>query len=143
MGTTGVLVSFAFFVLMSIASLTSSISMLEVPVAYAVETFDVTRHRATAVIGSLITLISLGIVLNFGLLFDLVVTLTTEFSQPLLGLFFAVFVGWIWHRNGVLEELRKGHAGVEHTLFWTLWPFYIRYICPLAILAVYVQLIFL
>jgi len=143
MGTAGVLVSFAFFVLMSIASLTSSISMLEVPVAYAVETFDVTRHRATAVIGSLITLISLGIVLNFGLLFDLVVTLTTEFSQPLLGLFFAVFVGWIWHRNGVLEELRKGHAGVEHTLFWTLWPFYIRYICPLAILAVYVQMVFL
>jgi NSS family neurotransmitter:Na+ symporter len=143
MGVAGQFVAFAFFVLMSIAALTSSISMLEVPVAYAVETLGIGRHRATALIGALICLVSLTIVFNFGVLFDAVVTATTEYSQPLLGLFFAVFVGWIWHRKGVLEELQKGHAGVEHTLFWKLWPFYIRYICPLAILAVYVQLIFL
>lgn len=142
MGTTGQFVSFAFFVLMSIASLTSSISMLEVPVAWTVESFGVSRHKATAAIGALITLISLTIVFNFGVLFDLVVTVTTEYSQPLLGLFFAVFVGWIWQRNGVLEELQKGHAGVEHTVFWKLWPFYIRYVCPVAILTVYGQLIF-
>ncbi len=141
MGGAGGFVSFAFFILMSIAALTSSISMLEVPVAYVVETHGVSRPRATLVIGALITLISLTIVANFGLLFDAVATLTTEYSQPLLGLFFAVFVGWIWHRKGVLGELQKGHAGVEHTLFWKLWPFYIRYICPLAILAVYVQLL--
>jgi len=143
MGVAGQFVAFAFFVLMSIAALTSSISMLEVPVAFAVETFNIGRHRATALIGALICLVSLTIVFNFSTLFDLVVTATTEYSQPLLGLFFAVFVGWIWHRNGVLAELHKGHAGVENTLFWKLWPFYIRYICPLAILAVYVQLIFL
>lgn len=143
MGGVGQFVAFAFFVLMSIASLTSSISMLEVPVAFAVETFGIARRKATMAIGALITLVSLGIVLNFSLLFDLVVTVTTEYSQPLLGLFFAVFVGWIWHRKAVLAELQKGHAGVEHTLFWKLWPFYIRYICPLAILAVYVQMIFL
>jgi len=142
MGSAGLFVGFAFFILMSIASLTSSISMLEVPVAFAVETFGISRRKATAVTGALITLVSLGIVFNFETLFDLVVTLTTEYSQPLLGLFFAVFVGWIWHRKGVLEELQKGHAGVEHTLFWKLWPIYIRYICPLAILAVYLQLIF-
>ena len=38
MGLAGILVSIFFFFLMSIAALTSSISMLEVPVAYAVET---------------------------------------------------------------------------------------------------------
>lgn len=141
MGGAGGIISVAFFILMSIAALTSSISMLEVPVAYVVETRGISRHRATLLIGLLITAISLTIVANFGVLFDSVVTLTTEYSQPLLGLFFAVFVGWIWHRHGVLEELKKGHAGVEHTLFWKLWPFYIRYVCPVAILAVYVQLI--
>jgi NSS family neurotransmitter:Na+ symporter len=141
MGGAGGIISVAFFILMSIAALTSSISMLEVPVAYVVETRGISRHRATLLIGLLITAISLTIVANFGVLFDSVVTLTTEYSQPLLGLFFAVFVGWIWHRHGVLEELKKGHAGVEHTLFWKFWPFYIRYVCPVAILAVYVQLI--
>ncbi len=143
MGIAGQFVAFAFFVLMSIAALTSSISMLEVPVAYVAESFGMSRRRATAVIGGLVSLVSLTIVFNFGALFDLVVTVATEFSQPLLSLFFVIFVAWIWHRNGVLEELQKGHAGVENTLFWKIWPVYMRFICPLAILAVYVQLIFL
>lgn len=143
MGDAGQFVSFAFFILMSIAALTSSISMLEVPVAYAVETFAISRRKATLLIGALIAVVSQIIVFNFAQLFDVVVTVTTEYSQPLLSLFFAVFVGWIWHRNGVLRELQKGNAGAEHTFFWKIWPFYIRYICPIAIVAVYVQLVFL
>ncbi len=142
MGSAGVLVSLAFFILMVIASLTSSISMLEVPVAYAVESFDMPRRKATVTIGGALTLVCLIIVFNFGVLFDLVVTVTTEYSQPLLGLFFAVFVGWIWHRDTLLNEIRQGFAGAEHSLFWKIWPFYMRFIVPVAISAVYVQLIF-
>jgi NSS family neurotransmitter:Na+ symporter len=139
MGDAGILVAFAFFVLMTIASLTSSISMLEVPVSYVVEEHGASRRKAVMVLGLTITAISLLLVFNFNTLFDLVVSLTTEFSQPLLGFFFAVFVGWIWHRNGVLAEIRQGCPDAEQGLFWRIWPFYIRYICPLAILAVYGQ----
>ena len=116
--------------------------MLEVPVAYTVETFKTPRSKAAVVIGIAITAISLVLVFNFATLVDLVVTLTTEYSQPLLGLFFAIFVGWIWNRNEVLKEFQKGYGGAEHSLFWKIWPFYISVVCPLAILAVYVQLIF-
>jgi len=142
MGSAGVFVALAFFVLMTIASLTSSISMLEVPVAYVVETYDAERGKATLMLGAGIALICLLIVYNFSTLFDLVVTITTEYSQPLLGLFFTVFVGWVWKRNGVLEELKKGYAGAEHSLFWKIWPLYIRFVCPIAIAAVYIQLVF-
>ncbi|MCB1648750.1 MAG: sodium-dependent transporter [Pseudomonadales bacterium] len=142
MGGAGVFVSLAFFTLMTIASLTSSISMLEVPVAYAVETFDTPRRKATVWIGAFVTVICLVIVYNFNALFDLVVTVTTEFSQPLLGLFFAVFVGWIWRRNSLLQELQKGYAGAEHSLFWKIWPVYLRLVVPVAIVAVYIQLLF-
>ena len=45
MGGIGLLVGFAFFVLMSIAAVTSSISLLEVPVSYAVETHKVSRKK--------------------------------------------------------------------------------------------------
>ena len=48
MGPIGLLVALAFFLLMTIASLTSSISMLEVPVAYAVENHQVERRKATS-----------------------------------------------------------------------------------------------
>lgn len=142
MGGAGVFVALAFFILMTIASLTSSISMLEVPVAYVVETFDTGRRKATLLIGGMVTIICLVIVFNFNSLFDLVVNATTEYSQPLLGLFFAVFVGWVWNRNGVLQEIQKGSPEVEHSFFWKVWPFYIRFVCPIAILAVYIQIIF-
>ncbi|MBC55072.1 MAG: sodium-dependent transporter [Gammaproteobacteria bacterium] len=141
MGDAGILVAFAFFVLMTIASLTSSISMLEVPVSFVVEEHGASRKKAVLILGITITVISLLLVLNFNTLFDLVVSLTTEYSQPLLGFFFAVFVGWIWHRNGVLAEIKQGCPEAEQGLFWKIWPFYIRYICPLAILAVYAQML--
>ena len=72
---------------------------------------------------------------------DLVVTVTTEWSQPLGGLFFCVFVAWIWNRNGLLQEISQGYPEVENSLFWKIWPFYVKFICPVAILMVYVELL--
>jgi len=137
MGAVGILVAIGFFLLMIIASLTSTISMLEVPVAYAVENHNVERKKASILIGAGITLISLVIIFNFGELFGLVITATTEYSQPLLGIFFCVFVAWIWNRKGILEEIKLGCPEVESGLFWKIWPFYIKFICPVAILVVY------
>ena len=139
MGVIGILVSGAFFALMTIASLTSSISMLEVPVAYGVEHHGMQRPKAALILGAIITVISLIIVFNFDPMFDLVVTWTTEMSQPLLGFFFCIFVAWIWHRNGILEEIRQGAPEAEQGLFWKVWPFYVKFICPLAIAIVYFQ----
>jgi len=139
MGFMGIFVALAFFSLMTIASLTSSISMLEVPVAYGVEYHGTERRTAAVVIGAAITLIALIIVFNFDLLFDLVVTYTTEKSQPLLGFAFCIFVGWIWSRNDILAEIKQGCSGAESGLFWRIWPFYVKFICPVAILVVYFQ----
>jgi len=139
MGAVGVLISFAFFVLMSIAALTSSISMLEVPVAYAVENHQMDRRRAARVVGLVVALISIIIAVYFETLFSWTVRATTQFSQPLLGLMFCLFAGWIWHRNKVLKEIRQGYPDVENSLFWKIWPHYIRYVCPVIILVVFLQ----
>lgn len=139
MGSIGALVAFAFFALMTIASLTSSISMLEVPVAYGVEHHNMDRPKAAITIGSIITIISLIIVFNFDPLFELVRIYTTEVSQPLLGFAFCIFVAWIWRRNDILEEIKQGSPEVESGMFWKIWPFYVKFICPVAILVVYFQ----
>jgi neurotransmitter:Na+ symporter, NSS family len=136
MGMAGIVVSFVFFVLMSIAALTSSISMLEVPVAYAVENHQMPRKKASILIGMAITVISICIILNFELLFGAVISLTTRFSQPLLGIVYCIYIGWLWQRNGILKELQKGAPGVENGLFWKIWPWYIRFFCPLIIIAI-------
>ncbi|MCZ6830217.1 MAG: sodium-dependent transporter [Gammaproteobacteria bacterium] len=142
MGAAGVVVSFAFFALMSIAALTSSISMLEVPVAYAIESHGLSRRSAVLAISAVITLVSIVILSNFEVLFGMVVGVTTRYSQPLLGFMYCLFAGWLWQRNSILEELRKGAPEVEDTLFWKIWPSYIRYVCPAVILVIFLQALF-
>ncbi|MEM1153923.1 MAG: sodium-dependent transporter [Pseudomonadota bacterium] len=139
MGVAGTIVSIFFFFLMSVAALTSSISMLEVPVAYAVEQHELPRRRAAYLIGGAIALVALLILLNFETLFGFVVALTTRYSQPLLGFVFCVYAGWIWHRDGVLQELKKGNPNIESGLFWKVWPWWVRVVCPLVILAIFAR----
>ncbi len=142
MGLVGVFVSLVFFLLMSIAAITSSISMLEVPVAYAIENHQLQRKRAALFIGCAITVVSLIIIVYFETLFGFVVALTTRYSQPLLGFMFCLFAGWIWQRNNILQELRKGAPTIENTFFWRIWPGYVRFVCPLIIAFIFLQNIF-
>ncbi|WP_105181081.1 sodium-dependent transporter [Pseudoalteromonas sp. T1lg21] len=137
MGNVGIFVGFAFFALMSIAALTSSISMLEAPVSYAVERFALKRVQATWIIGGIIALISFTIVFNLGTLFGFVITLTTKIGQPVLGLMCCIFVGWIWHRASLLKEIQQGCPEAANSFFWKVWPWYIKFICPLAIALVF------
>ena len=139
MGPTGILVSILFFFLMTIAALTSSISMLEVPVAYCVEEHKVPRKTGAYVIGASISLFSAVILLNFDTLFGLVVSVTTRYSEPLLGFVFCIYAGWILHRDKLLEELRKGNPEIEQGLFWKIWPWWVRVVCPAIILAIFAQ----
>jgi len=139
MGTVGIWVAMAFFALMSIAALTSSISMLEVPVSFTIEHHATHRRSATWLIGAIIFACSSVIIINFDALFGLVVTLATEYSQPLLGLMICVFATWVWHRDLVLEEIRSGHPDVEQSLFWKIWPHYAKYCCPILILVLLAQ----
>lgn len=139
MGPTGILVSILFFFLMTIAALTSSISMLEVPVAYCIEEHSVSRKTAVYAIGSGISLVSIVILLNFDTLFGLVVSATTRYSEPLLGLVICIYAGWILHRDKLLQELRKGSPDIERGWFWKIWPWWVRVVCPAIILAIFAQ----
>ena len=141
MGTSGLFVAIAFFALMVIASLTSSISMLEVPVAFCIESLGLKRKPATLLTGAVIFAISTLIIFNFEALFGLVISASTEYGQPLLGVVLCIFAGWIWRRDQLLTELQEGHPGIEKTLFWKVWPWYVRIVCPLLILAAFVQTI--
>lgn len=139
MGAGGAVISLLFFFLMSIAALTSSISMLEVPVAFTIEEFGASRRGAVALIGGLIGVASVLILLNFEWLFGLVVSATTRYSQPLLGFVFCIYAGWIWRRDRLLAELKKGAPAIADTLFWRLWPWHVRLVCPLIILGIFLH----
>lgn len=137
MGSAGIWVSLAFFILMSIAALTSSISMLEAPVALIVERYRLSRTRATLCIGLLIFIVSVVIIAQLDVLFDLVVTIATVYGQPIIAMCCCIYVGWIWHRNELLTEIKHGYEAVEDSLFWKIWPWYVKVVCPSAIVLVF------
>jgi NSS family neurotransmitter:Na+ symporter len=139
MGFAGIVVSLVFFVLMTIAALTSSISMLEVPVAYTIEEHGVDRKKAVSFIGAAIAVFSVIILLNFETMFGLVISFTTRYSQPLLGFVFCIYAGWVWHRDTLLQEVRKGYPEAEQGLFWKIWPWYVKLVCPVIILGIFAQ----
>lgn len=129
----GPLVASAFFALMVIAALTSSISMLEVPVAFLVDSKGMKRSKATVLLMLLVLFTSSLIVFNFEALFGVVITITTQYSQPILGLILCVFAGWVWRRDQILAEVKQGDANIEKSLFWRIWPWYVKFVCPLVI----------
>jgi len=141
-GTVGVFVSFVFFALMAIAAVTSSISMLEVPVAFMVESKGLVRKKAVLFTASIIFILSCIIIINFEALFGLVIGLTTEYSQPLLGLVLCIFAGWVWRRDAILAELKEGNENAEHGLFWKIWPWYVRFVCPVIIALMFYRSVF-
>lgn len=113
--------------------------MLEVPVAYIVESKNLSRNKSVWVIAAAIFCISALLIFNSGWLFDFVVSLTTEYSQPLLGLILCIFAGWVWRRNEILTEIKNGNENAEHSLFWRIWPWYVKFVCPVIIIIMFVR----
>jgi NSS family neurotransmitter:Na+ symporter len=136
MGTVGVYVALVFFALMIIAALTSSISMLEVPVAYVVESHEIERKPAVWVLTFVVFAVSTTLALNMETMFGFVIDLTTKYSQPLLGLVLCIYAGWVWKRNEILAEIKQGNEKVEQGLFWKIWPWYVKFVCPIVIAVV-------
>lgn len=124
MGVAGPFVAFAFFSLLSIAALTSTIAQAEVPVSYCIEERKLRRPVATAASLALIGVFSLLLILFFEPLFGWIVTAVTQFQLPLSGLFYLLVVGWLWRRSNHLKEIAAGSFGL------TLLRWHIRYLCP-------------
>lgn len=136
MGSAGLWVAFAFFALMVIAAITSSISMLEAPVNALREETGQPRSQMAWVVGLSIGAISALIIYNFNALFGLVITFTTVYMQPLLGLTFGVLLTWVLRQNYLLKALQEGAPEIQQSWFWKIWPWYVKFVCPVLILLV-------
>ena len=136
-----------FFLLLVIATLTSTISLLEVIVAALTEETKLSRTKAailgalgTAVIGVLATLsFRAGSPLHLGgrSVFDLLDHITAMYFMPLGGLLIVLFVGWRMKHRDSLDELTNGgtlKAGLAKAIL-----FIVKYIAPVAIAVIFVS----
>lgn len=113
LGLLGQLFAIIFFLLLTIAALTSSISMLECPVALVSERLESKRSTTSWILGGLIALFSVVIVFNFGELFGLVAMVATQYLQPTAALMFCLFGGWVWNRHSKIKELELGNPDFQ------------------------------
>lgn len=132
-GALGLIFGVVFFLLLSIAALTSTISLLEVPVSYAIDEFQIVRKRAAIYIGGGILLVSILISLQTSLI-GLFVTIFNNVGLPLGGFLISVFLGYYWKTDRALGEMEHGFPTIRQTLFAKVWPVFIMIIAPLAIL---------
>lgn len=147
----GYFFSILFFILLSIAALTSSISLLEVVVSYFVDELKWKRHYAAIILGLIIAIIGMPSVLSFNLLadfkifnnnfFDLVDFIASNVLLPFGGLLISVFVAWIWGFERVLPNLRNGAEKLfsKYPLLIITWKFFLKYLSPVLIFLVFLH----
>ena len=138
MGTIGLVVAAAFFSLLSIAALTSTISSTEVPVAYLVEEKSFTRRKATWLISAIVLMASMVLVAFFDVLFGLIIQVLTTIMQPLSCLFYFIVVGWVWKRGNKLKD----EARIAEHKWLGLWGNYLAFVCPILLTVVFVNVAF-
>ena len=131
----------SFFLLLSMAALTSTISLLEVPVSYAIDEHGLSRKKAAWGIGLAIGVLAVGISYSTNLI-GIIDTIFSIIGLPLGGLLICLFLGYVWKTGNALLEIQDGFPGVESHWFGKAWPIFVRYICPILIGIVFVTTIY-
>ncbi len=141
----GILMGTLFFVLLVFAAWSSAISLIEPSVSWLVENQGMNRIYATAWLGTITWVLGIGSVLSFNVwsnkkwfgktIFDLLDFLTANIMLPLGGLLIAIFAGWILKEKSSKDELNSTETGYKY------WRFLVRYITPVAVMIVFLNVI--
>ncbi|MEX0894533.1 MAG: sodium-dependent transporter [Balneolaceae bacterium] len=131
-GSLGMSVGITFFILLGLAALTSSISLLEVPVSYVIDEFKVCRKKAAWLVGGVVSILALIISYDISLI-DHFVFIFNEIGLPLGGLMICLFLGWFWKTENAMLEMKNGFDNLEEHWIAGFWVIFIRYICPVLI----------
>lgn len=117
----------AFFALAFIAAVTSSISLMQVVVAFGEEHTDFGRVGSTLFFGAIIFLFGVAAALS-GDFFNVLDSVSGKLLLPLGGLLIALFTGWVVSKELMRSELPHASNGM-----FAFWRFTIRYLAPIAV----------
>jgi NSS family neurotransmitter:Na+ symporter len=139
-----------FFILLAVAALTSTISLLEVVVAYFSEELNISRKKATFIATVAISILGVFASLSFGPLkdytlfgksfFDILDYTASNVLLPLGGLLIVLFVGWFAGKKIIRQEL--SNDGKLKVRYFPLFNVIVKFIAPVAIAAIFIYSIF-
>ena len=147
MPVVGYVISLAFYLLLSVAALTSLISLHEVSTAFFQEELHISRSHAAMIVTGGCSLIGAICSLSLGdwsflkvagvNLFDVFDFVTGQIFLPVGGLLTCLFIGWYVPKKLVKDEFTNW--GTTRGIFFGTYYFLIRFVCPLAILAIFLH----
>ena len=125
-----------FFILLSVAALSSSISLLEPGVAYMSEENILSRRRSAQIISFFVWILGIGSALSFNIWSDFSLIgdrnfldsmdfIANQILLPLGGMLIAIFVGWFMKKSLIVDEL-----GPINTYLYVLWRFFVKFLAP-------------
>ncbi|MBO7466043.1 MAG: sodium-dependent transporter [Bacteroidales bacterium] len=143
----GALFAVLFFLLLSIAALTSTISLLEIVVLWAVEELHMKRATATFLVSLLVFALGTVCTLSFGPLADLNIFgktffecldhLTATYMMPVGALCIILFLGWRYPKAEVFDELTN--QGRLKAGYFRIYYFVLRFLAPIALLIILIM----
>lgn len=130
-----------FFALLTIAALTSTISMLEVPVAYFVDEKNWSRNKASVTVGLVSFALGIPAALSTGAtkfftkidFMGLINLVFGNISLVVGALLICVFLGYVW---GVKKAAKEIHSGNPRFAIKPFWVFSVKYLSPIAIILI-------
>lgn len=136
-----------FFLLLFLASLTSTVSMSEISISYFCEERRMSRGKAVAVstlltvVGAMLCAMSFGLLSDFTIFgfnfFNLFDYFSSNICLPLGGMGCSIFVGWFVNKKFVEGQLTDN--GTYSFKLIKVLVFFLRWICPLAIFLVFLN----
>lgn len=143
--TGGYLFGILFFALLALAALTSTMSLLEVVVAYLVDSHNISRKKSTVM--ALVSITAVGMIASLSNgelshikiggdnIFDFIDHTTANYFLTTAALISVIFLGWRLDKDIVKKQLTSG--GRVKAGYANVFMFLVKFIVPIAIILVF------
>jgi len=147
----------AFFLLLCFAALTSTVSLLEIPVAFITDQYKISRKKAVVGLATLIFLLGLPSMLSQGAVgwlsefvsyggkshdfMTVIIDIFSDIGLPLGGLLISVFVAYRWRMHNFSTEVSKGNPGFPGSRQEKFVSVMLSYVSPLVIFFILIVIV--
>ena len=136
--------SILFFIMLSVAGITSMVGLVESVNSWVEERFSISRHKSAMIVVGSIAVLSIISLMSYNVIGgvsmggrnfnDIMDYFSNQILLPLGGLLIAVFAGWV-----VTKEISADELGIKNGVGHQLWYFLIRFVVPPALLVIFVM----
>lgn len=150
MGGAGPFIGLAFFLMVTFAALTSSVSIMEAIVSSVMDKYHTSRHKATIIVTLIALVVGIIVCLGYNLLYfeltlpngsvgqilDVFDFVSNNWLMPVLALLTCIFVGWVIKPKTIIDEVTYGGAKFGRK---GLYIVMVKYIVPIMLFVLLLQ----